>query len=121
MSRHSVLIMSLEDDLRHMLEFGLSHEGFSVRFAEDEDAALQALEAEHGPVVVIDIDHPSGERALKEIRSRKSAHRLVLVGSGDAGLDEHGNELEGLELVRKPFPLEELAVALRGAVERRRS
>jgi CheY-like chemotaxis protein len=117
----SLHVLVAEDDalLREILCDGLADEGFAVEAAADGEDALMRFRA-NGPfdVLLLDEEMPgmTGRAFLAQIRSE--GHRVpALIISGNLHLDAGECVALGIgPVLRKPISLEDLAIALRGAI-----
>ena len=71
-----ILIVDDEPRIRELIREHLEHEGFQCEEATDGSAALAALAASAGRLVILDIMMPfvDGMTCLREMRKRKNRH-----------------------------------------------
>ena len=120
----TVLVIDDEPDMREMLAFDLSQEGYEVQTAESGMAALQAIRARRFDVAVTDLKMPGMDgvqtlAALKEI----APDMEVIIATGYASLDsavaclKHG----AFDYIQKPYDLEQIRTLLGRALDKSRS
>ena len=108
-----ILVVDDEPSVAQLLCETLSHDGHVTQCAADGHAALDALDAAEFDLIVCDIRMPgmSGERFYEEVRRRRPelCERLLLT-TGDTVSDapERFVTRAGLELLHKPFELDQL-------------
>lgn len=120
----TVLVVEDEPDIRYLLRFMLTEDGFDVLEAEEGEEAL-ALLAEHAEIrlVVLDLRLPGldGFAVLEQLKATGAMGRLaVLVVSAhaDTAVMEWTLEQGTAGFVRKPFKPAELLAAVHGALDR---
>ena len=137
----TILVVEDESAIRHMLNFRLSREGFTVVEAEDVEQGWAAIKDKLPDLVLLDwmLPNTSGLELLRTLREdeftrelpvimltarggehdhRQLAGELVLTARGEeqhrvAGLD-HGAD----DYVTKPFSIEELVARIRALLRR---
>jgi two-component system phosphate regulon response regulator PhoB len=119
----TILIVEDEAAIRHMLNFRLSREGFSVIEAADVAEAWTAIKQQLPDLVLLDwmLPNTSGLEFLREVRQNDYTRELpviMLTARGEeqhrvAGLD-HGAD----DYVTKPFSIEELVARIRALLRR---
>ena len=81
-------ILIVEDDrmTRHVLQSVLNGAGYSTRVASDGVEALEALQADHFDLVLLDVWMPrmNGLELLAQLRAHKARPRVVVMTSDDA-------------------------------------
>ena len=123
MPKRHALIIDDESGIRTSLGLILEDEGWRVSVAADADEGLRAAQSERFDVVLCDVRMPrrSGLEILPElIRAQPDATVLMMSA--------HGQVEQALEAVRKgaydylakPFPADELLLAIAKADERER-
>lgn len=113
-------ILAVDDDteLRSVLVDELERHGFDVVGAEDADDALSAMD-ERIDLLLTDVDLPGldGIRLAEEIRRRLPGLPVILISGAPLDRDGSGPDTRGLELIRKPFALAELAHSIWARLE----
>jgi CheY-like chemotaxis protein len=113
-------ILAVDDDteLRSVLVDELARHGFVVVGAEDADDALSARD-ERIDLLVTDVDLPGldGIRHAEEIPRRLPGHPVILISGAPLDRDGSRPDTRGLELIRKPFALAELAHSIWARLE----
>ena len=116
-------VLLVDDDVEVAALVGemLEHLGYQVTHAASAAAALGALaNGRSVDIVFSDVMMPGGMNGLelaREIRARRF-DVPVLLTSGYAEAVKHSAEAEGVQILAKPYRLEELAAALMAALER---
>lgn len=112
-SRHTVLIVEDDTDLRRMYRQALSMAGYDVQEARSGFEALRTLDSNPADIVVLDLALPGVDGFM--VRHELSAHAhtrhipIVVVTGTTNGLD-------GLNvncLLKKPVSAEDLVIAVR--------
>jgi CheY-like chemotaxis protein len=107
-----VLVVEDDDDIRDVIEEVLCAEGLRVDVARDGLEALDKLEANgKPPVILLDMMMPrmDGETFLRHLRDKPAlADTPVVVISGNAAVREKAHQLAAVACLVKPFELEEL-------------
>lgn len=120
-SAGSVLLVDDDDEVAALVAEMLEHLGYEVTSASSAAAALGALANGRGiDIVFSDVMMPGGMNGLelaREIRTR-NFDVPVLLTSGYAEAVKHAAEAEGVQILAKPYRLEELATALKTALDR---
>ena len=122
-TRATVLVIDDEPDMREMLAFDLSEEGYEVSTAESGVAALQAIRGRRFDVAVTDLKMPGMDgvqtlAALKEI----DPDMEVIIATGYASLEsavaclQHG----AFDYIQKPYDLDQIRTLLRRALDKSR-
>lgn len=119
----TVLVIDDEPDMREMLSFDLSQEGYEVVTVESGMAALHAIRARRYDVAVTDLKMPGMDgvqtlAALKEI----DPDMEVIIATGYASLEsavaclKHG----AFDYIQKPYDLEQIRTLLARALDKSR-
>ncbi len=120
-SAGNVLLVDDDEEVAALVGEMLVHLGYAVTTAASAAAALGALANGRGiDIVFSDVMMPGGMNGLElacEIRAR-GFEVPVLLTSGYAEAVRLSAEAEGVQILAKPYRLEELAVALQEALER---
>ena len=58
MARHSVLVVEDEDNVRELVEYNLTKEGFLVTHVTSGEAALEIVNQKHFDLIVLDLMLP---------------------------------------------------------------
>jgi DNA-binding response OmpR family regulator len=112
-SRHSVLIVEDDADLRRLYRHALAFDGFMVREVGDGLDALRQIDANPPDLVLLDLGLPliSGITVKQEITAHAhTRHIPVLVVTGTAAPFP---ESDVACLLRKPVRPDELVIAVR--------
>lgn len=119
-----ILIVDDESKLRALLVMALSSEGFDADEAGSAEQALDKLQKGGSyDVVITDIRMP-GLSGLELMQKLKGAYGspecIVMTAYGDAGTGVEAMRLGAFEYVLKPFEMDEMALLVKSALERRR-
>ncbi len=116
-----VLLVEDEPDVRMLVVDVLRELGYSVEVASDGAAALPFLEgAERFDLLVTDVGLPGmNGRQLAEIARQQRPELRVLFMTGYARNAQVRSDFleEGMDLLTKPFSIDELAQRVRGLIE----
>ena len=120
-SAGNVLLVDDDEEVATLVAEMLEHLGYEVTSTASAAAALGALANGRGiDIVFSDVMMPGGMNGLelaREIRTR-NFEVPVLLTSGYAEAVKHSAEAEGVQILAKPYRLEELAAALKTALVR---
>jgi DNA-binding response OmpR family regulator len=115
-----VLIVEDDPDISLIERMVLQKAGFATMLATRGDEALAVVREEHPDVVLLDLMIPGGDgwSVLTEITSAPRAPAVIVCSArgGDHDVDRAG-ELGAAGFVAKPFDIEEVVRAVRGAAE----
>jgi putative nucleotidyltransferase with HDIG domain len=117
-----LLIVDDHRTVRELLATKLTHLGYQCRTANGADEALAVLEREPIHLVLSDIMMPglSGIDLLKRlVQTRPETAVVMLTAAADTELAVQAMKLGAYDYITKPFNLEELAVHVEKALERR--
>jgi two-component system response regulator MprA len=117
-----ILVVDDEPAVREALESSLRYEGYAVSLAPDGLAALEALEREAAPdLVILDVLMPrmDGLTAARRMRARGETVPILMLTARDAV----GDRVTGLDAgaddyLVKPFELDELFARVRALLRR---
>ncbi|MEU8795688.1 response regulator transcription factor [Streptomyces sp. NPDC048643] len=114
-----VLVVDDDPGVREALDLGLGLEGFTVRLAEDGEAALEQVAVRLPSVIVLDVTMP-GPSGVEVVRTLR-AHGRTLPVCMLSARDEVDDRVAGLaagadDYVVKPFSIAELAARLHAMV-----
>ncbi len=119
-SAGSVLLVDDDDEVATLVGEMLEHLGYQVTHSASAAAALGALANGHRvDIVFSDVMMPGGMNGVelaREIRVRDLGVPVLLT-SGYAEAARKSAEAEGVHVLAKPYRLEELALALKSAME----
>jgi putative nucleotidyltransferase with HDIG domain len=117
-----ILIVDDHRSVRELLTTKLTHLGYQCRTAEGADQALAMLEREPIHLVLSDVMMPglSGIDLLKRlVEDHPEAAVVMLTAAADTQMAVQAMKLGAYDYITKPFNLEELAVHVEKALERR--
>ena len=122
MSNH-ILVIDDEPDIRELVRFGLSQEGFSVETAGTASEGLECVASRIPDLVVLDLMLPdmSGTEICRTLRSQSETAELpvvMLTARGEEVDRVVGFELGADDYVTKPFSVRELVLRVRAILRR---
>ena len=122
-----ILVLEDEEDLCDMAEFAITELNCFVHKANSINQALELLEK--FPKIkfgIFDFHLPDSENAFKEIEGsflnyiKKIEHFEFVFATGDYGLtSSQAKELGAVDIIHKPFTLEELQTITKSIVQRK--
>jgi DNA-binding NtrC family response regulator len=118
-----VLVADDERNFTQVLKMELGREGYVVDVAVDGREALGRLGASEYDVLVLDLKMPEvpGMEVLREIRSWEAGPEvIVLTGHATVATAIEAMKLSAYDYLTKPCKIEELALLVRKASEKRR-
>lgn len=123
MSNH-ILVIDDEPDIRELVRFGLSQEGFSVETAATASEGLESIASRMPDLVVLDLMLPdmSGTEVCRTLRGQAETAELpvvMLTARGEEVDRVVGFELGADDYVTKPFSSRELALRVKAVLRRR--
>lgn len=119
---HRLLIVDDDPNVREVLTTKLAHLGYQCRAVDSADLALAVLEREPIHLVLSDIMMPglSGIDLLKRlVHAHPETAAVMLTAAADTQMAVQAMKLGAYDYITKPFNLEELAVHVEKALERR--
>jgi two-component system response regulator MprA len=120
----SILVVDDDPNLLRMLRRGLTLAGYSVRAAEDGEAAMRMLVEEEPDLLVLDVMLPEpldGLELARRLREGGSDVPIIMLTARDKLADKVAGFASGADdYLPKPFAFEELLARV-GALLRRRS
>ncbi|MFZ5877472.1 MAG: HD domain-containing phosphohydrolase [Nitrospirota bacterium] len=122
MEPSTLLIVDDDPNIRELLAAKLTHLGYLCRTADGADHALSILEREPIHLVLSDIMMPglSGIDLLKRlVQCYPETAVVMLTAAADTQMAVQAMKLGAYDYITKPFHLEELAVHVEKALERR--
>ncbi|MEI8134058.1 MAG: response regulator [bacterium] len=119
----TILIVDDEKDIRDLLAYNLSKEGFGVLTAADGNEALRQIGEHPVGLVVLDIMMPGldGLEVCKRIRSHKDAAKLpiIFLTAKSAEVDQiSGLELGADDYIQKPVSPKVLVARVKSLLRR---
>jgi PAS domain S-box-containing protein len=118
------LVLVVEDNpaVRQAVSKQLTGAGYKVKEAEAAAGALVLLESEPGiHVMLSDVIMPgamTGADLAREVKRRWPAIKILLTSGFPEGLLENGNKIpEGINLLSKPYRMEELFLKMREVID----
>lgn len=121
-SRATVLVIDDEPDMRDMLAFELSREGFEVVVADGGAAATAVLKARRCDLAITDLRMP-GMNGVETLAALKTIDPeievIVATGYATVGTAVECMKLGAYDYIQKPYDLRQLRLTLEHALERR--
>lgn len=119
-SRPTVLVVEDEESFVEALCVGLEREGFGVEVARDGVEALEAFDAVHPDLVLLDVMLPrlSGIDVCRQLRSRSQVPIIMVTAKASEIDTVVGLEVGADDYVAKPYRLRELVARIRAALRR---
>lgn len=111
MEERKVLVVDDEKNIRMTLEKSLSGAGYEVETAVNGEDALQKMEDENYPVILLDMKLPGidGIEVLKKINALDYDAKVIMItGYGNVETAVETMKLGAVDFLRKPFKPEEI-------------
>ncbi len=108
-----ILVIEDEPDIRSLLVYNLSREGFKVEAEEDGAVGLERAKAEEFDLVILDLMLPSKSgteicRELKSLDATRDVPIIILTAKGEEADIVFGLGMGADDYVVKPFSIKEL-------------
>jgi len=120
-SKHWLLLVDDEEDIRDVLQLPLEDLGYDVLLAENAETALALFRKENPAIVLTDIKMPGmdGIELLQEIKKDSPDTEVIMItGHGDMNLAIKSLKYEATDFIIKPINVNALEIALGRAEER---
>jgi len=122
MAGAKILIVDDEEDVRALLSRMLKPHGFEVETASGPDDALKTLEAFQPDLLITDIKMPGMDgvelaRVVKKLSPQTGVIVMTAYATADSAIDSLRLGVDNY--IKKPIKLDELADAVRTALDRR--
>lgn len=120
-TRRKVLIVEDDEAMAVALRDGFRYEGYGVATADDGEAAIRQVEAEHPDLVLLDVMLPraSGLDVCKTLRGRGDGVPIILLTARGQEIDKVlGLKLGADDYVTKPFSFMELLARAEAVLRR---
>ena len=123
MSRESIVIVEDEPDIREVIEYNLSREGFHVSSSPDGQSGLDTIRKEAPDLVVLDLMLPGIDgieicRRLKADPLTRSIPIIMVTAKGEESDVVLGLGVGADDYVSKPFSPKELMARVRAVLRR---
>ncbi len=125
MAKENILIVDDEPDIRELVQYNLTKEGYTVRQAGSGEDGLQDLRRHAPDLVVLDLMLPGvdGFDVCKAIRADRALHHIPIIMLSAKG--EEADIITGLELgaddyVVKPFTPRVLSARIKTVLRRQK-
>jgi len=123
MAKATILVIEDDPDIRELLSFSLSKEGWTILLASDGEEGLAVLRSANPDCVILDIMLPGMDgleilRALKADGALKRLPVIMATAKGEESDIVAGLELGAEDYVVKPFSPKVLAARIRSALRR---
>jgi DNA-binding response OmpR family regulator len=124
MSGHRITVVEDEDDIREILEYTLTREGFAVESASDGAGGLELIRRRGPDLVLLDLMLPDLDgleicRQLKAEGSTAEISIIIVSAKGEESDIVLGLGLGADDYVTKPFRPRELVARVRSVLRRR--
>ena len=123
MSEATILIVEDEKDIRELLAYSLSREGFAVVEADNGVTALNLASMKHPDLILLDLMLP-GMDGISVCKQMQRDHAtadipvIMLTAKGEEMDRVVGLELGAADYIVKPFSLREVALRIRAVLKR---
>jgi two-component system phosphate regulon response regulator PhoB len=121
-----ILVVDDEPDLRELIEYNLTHNGYSVLSAGDGMAALEIAQSHAPDLIVLDVMMPgmSGIEVAQRLRTQTQTSSIPIIML--TAKAEEAHELEGFgagvdDYMSKPFSMQILLARINSLTRRRGS
>ena len=108
MSKHKILVVDDEADIREMIQYNLEREGFDVLTAADGESALKLCKTDDPDLVILDIMLPGidGQQVCYKLKADEQLKHIPVIML--TAKVEETDEIVGLKVgaddyVKKPF------------------
>jgi two-component system phosphate regulon response regulator PhoB len=123
MSKATILVIEDDPDIRELISFSLSKEGWTLVMAADGEEGLEKLPTSNPDCIVLDIMLPGMDgleilRSLKADPGRKRLPVILTTSKGEESDVVTGLELGAEDYVVKPYSPKVLAARIRAALRR---
>ena len=123
MKREKVLIIEDEPDIREVIEYNLSREGYPVHSADDGLEGLRAAREEAPGLILLDLMLPGLDglevcRKLKEDPVTRSVPVIMVTAKGEESDVVLGLGVGADDYITKPFSPKELLARVRAVLRR---
>ncbi len=118
----SILIIEDEDDLRDMLEFNLSSEGFDVCLASDGQAGIELAKTKMPQVILLDWMMPGmdGLETLTKLKDDKTTADIpvfMMTAKSKMSDIDRAFEIGADDYIAKPFKIMQLGRVIKNKLE----
>ena len=117
----NILLVDDEEDIRDLLGMLLMDLGYSVRTAEDGEAALASFKESQPDIILTDIKMPgiNGLALLRAVKKKAPEVEVIMIsGHGDMQLAIESLKLEAADFITKPIDDDILSIALDKVTEK---
>jgi cyclic di-GMP phosphodiesterase len=122
--RERILVVDDDEQLRALLAYILEREGYRCTLAQDAAHAREALQRAPYDLIVCDVTMP-GESGLDLVEDAVMRHErmaaLMVSGLDDVALAERALRIGAYGYVVKPFSINDVLIAVLGALRHRRA
>ena len=123
MSDKTLVVIEDEDDIREILEYNLSREGFQVHAFRDAETALEQIEKLRPTLVLLDlmlpgIDGVEACRRLQQDVSTRGIPIIMVTAKGEESDVVLGLGVGADDYITKPFKVRELVARVQAVLRR---
>mgnify|MGYP006289421957 CR=1 FL=1 len=124
MADKHILVVDDEEDIRELVDYNLSREGYAVSSEADGEAALETVRSDHHDLVVLDLMLPGMDglevcRMLKKDDETNSIPIVMLTAKGEEADIVTGLEMGADDYITKPFSPRVLVARIKAVLRRR--
>lgn len=126
MSNFKVLIAEDEDDIRNLIQFNLSKEGYQLLLAKDGEETIQIAKSEKPDLALLDIMMPKmdGIAVVNEMKKSDDLSNCGIIMLTAKGTEEdivRGLESGADDYITKPFSPKILAARIKAVLRRKQN
>ena len=121
-NENKILLVEDEETLAAGLEYNLTEEGYTVKWAKDGKEALEIFYKENFDLIILDIMLPyiDGFELAEKIREKQPQLPILMLTARTGAEDRiKGLELGADDYLTKPFNLNELLLRVKGMLKRK--
>ena len=123
MVKSRIAVVEDEEDIREILEYSLSREGFAVETANDGASGLEMVKKSNPDLVLLDLMLPDIDgleicRQLKSSEATRDIAIIMVTAKGEESDIVLGLGLGADDYVPKPFSNKELVARVRSVLRR---
>ena len=123
MTKHVILIIEDEQDIRELLIYNLQKEGYATMYCGDGAAGLEKARLQQPDLILLDLMLPGLDglsvcRELERDRNTASIPIIMLTAKGEEMDRVVGLELGADDYMVKPFSVRELLLRIRNILKR---
>src|SRR3954468_18566825 len=115
MTAQQILVVDDDQEIREMVEYALTEEGYDVLAADNGDAALRLLSETTPSLILLDMRMPvmDGWTSPRAYRRRPPPHAPIVVMTAAIDAAQWSREVSAEGCIPKPFELSRLFDAVK--------